>query len=74
MAWFIEKAKRCRFKLSNFDLYINILTILKFKNGRMLLTMTHATIHGLIVIYPTVAFVQETALLSILTKSGSMAV
>ena len=62
---------RFRFKFSDFDLYINILTIFKFQNGRLSFTMTQATLPGLIVIYPTVAFVQESsATLSILTISG----
>ena len=65
---------RFRFKLSDFDLYINILTIFKFQNGRLSFTMTQATLPGLIVIYPTVAFVQESsATLSILTISGTTA-
>ena len=72
MAWFIEKTMRFRFKFSDFDLYINILTIFKFQNGRLSFTMTQATLPGLIVIYPTVAFVQESsAMLSILTISGT---
>ena len=67
MAWFIEKTMRFRFKFSDFDLYINILTIFKFQNGRLSFTMTQATLPSLIVIYPTVAFVQESsATLSIL--------
>ena len=36
--------------------------------------MTHATIPGLIVIYPTVSLVQESAVLSIFTLSGSTTV
>ena len=72
MAWFIEKTMRFRFKFSDFDLYFNILTIFKFQNGRLSFTMTQATLPGLIVIYPTVAFVQESsATLSILTISGT---
>ena len=75
MAWFIEKTMRFRFKFSDFDLYINILTIFKFQKGRLSVTMTQATLPGLIVIYPTVAFVQESsAALSILTISGTTAV
>ena len=75
MAWFIEKTMRFRFKFSDFDLYINILTIFKFQKGRLSFTMTQATLPGLIVIYPTVAFVQESsATLSILTISGATAV
>ena len=35
------------------------MTFFKFQNGRMSSTMTHATIPGLI--YPTVAFVQESS-------------
>ena len=73
MAWFIEKTMRFRFKFSDFHLYINILTIFKFQNGRLSLTMTQATLPGLLVIYPTVAFVQESsATLSILTISGCL--
>ena len=72
MAWFIEKTMRFRFKFSDFDLYINILTIFKFQKGRLSFTMTQVTIPGLLVIYPTVAFVQESsATLSILTISGT---
>ena len=72
MAWFIEKTMRFRFKFSDFDLYINILTIFKFQNGRLSLTMTQATLPGLLVIYPTVAFVQESsATLCILNISGT---
>ena len=73
MAWFIEKTMRFRFKFSDFDLYINILTIFKFQNGRLSFTMPQATLPGLIVIYPTVAFVQveSSATLSILTISGT---
>ena len=72
MAWFIEKTMRFGFKFSDFDLYINILTIFKFQNGRLSFTMTQATLPGLIVIYPTVAFVQKSsATLSILTISGT---
>ena len=41
MAWFIEQEMRFRFKVSDFDLFINILTILKFQNYRMSFTMTH---------------------------------
>ena len=75
MAWFIEKTMRFRFKFSDFDLYINILTTFKFQNGRMSFTMTQATLPGLLVIYPTVEFVQgSSATLSILTISGTMAV
>ena len=74
MAWFIEKAMRFRFKFSDFDLYINILTIFKFQKGRLSFTMTQAKLPGLIVIYPTVAFVQESsATLNILTISGTTA-
>ena len=74
MAWFIEKTMRFRFKFSDFDLYINILTIFKFQKGRLSFTMTQATLPGLIVIYPTAAFVQESsATLSILTISGTTA-
>ena len=67
---------RFRFKFGDFDLYINILTIFKFQNGRLSFTMTQATLPGLIVIYPTVAFVQESSatLLSILTISGTTTV
>ena len=50
MAWFIEKTMRFRFKFSDFDLYINILTIFKFQNGGLLFTMTQATLSGLIVL------------------------
>ena len=72
MAWFIEKTIRFRFKFSDFDLYINILTIVKFQNGRLSVTMTQAILPGLLVIYHTVAFVQESsARLSILTISGT---
>ena len=72
MAWFIEKTMRFRCKFSYFDLYINIMTIFKFQNGRLSFTMTIATLPGLLVIYPTVAFVQESsATLSILTISGT---
>ena len=75
MAWFIEKTMRFRFKFSDFDLYINILTIFTFQNGRLSFTITHATLPGLLVIYPTVAFVHgSSATLSILTISGTMAV
>ena len=75
MAWFIEKTMRFRFKFSDFDLYINILTIFKFQKGRLSFTMTQATLPGWIVIYPTVAFVQESsATLSISTISGTTAV
>ena len=75
MVWFIEKAMRFRFKFSDFDLYINILTIFKFQKGRLSFTMTQAKLPGLIVIYPTVASVQESsATLSILTISGTTAV
>ena len=58
MAWFIEKTMRFRFKFSDFDLYNNILTIFKFQKGRLSFTMTQVTLPGLLVIYPTVAFVQ----------------
>ena len=72
MVWFSEKTMRFRFKFSEFDLYYNILTIFKFQNGRLSFTMTQATLPGLLVIYPTVAFVQESpATLSILTISGT---
>ena len=75
MAWFIEKTMRFGFKFGDFDLYINILTIFKFQNGRLSFTMTQATLPGLLVIYLTVAFVQESsATLSILTTSGTTAV
>ena len=75
MAWLIEKTMKFRFKFSDFDLYINILTICKFQNGRLSFTMKQATLPGLLVIYPTVAFVQESsATLRILTISGTMAV
>ena len=73
MAWFIEKTMRFWFKFSDFDLYINILTILKFQNGRLSFTMTQATLPGLLVIYHTVAFVQESsARLSILKQPFGM--
>ena len=66
---------RFRFKFSDFNLYINILTIFKFQNGRLSFTMTQTTLPGLLVIYPTVAFVQESsATMSILTISGTTAV
>ena len=75
MACFIEKAMRFRLKFSDFDLYINILTILKVQKGRLSFTMTQAKLPSLIVIHPTVAFVQESsATLSILTISGTTAV
>ena len=75
MVWFIEKTMRFRFNFSDFDLYINILTIFKFQKGQLSFTMTQATLPGLIVIYPTVALVQESsATLSILTISGTTAV
>ena len=62
-------------QISDFDLYINILTIFKFQNGRLSFTMTQATLPGLLVIYPTVAYVKElSATLSILTISGTMTV
>ena len=75
MAWFIEKTMRFRFKFSDFDLYINILTIFEFQKGRLSFTMTQVTLPGLLAIYPTVVFVQESsATLSILTISGTTAV
>ena len=48
MAWFVEKTMRFRFKYSDFDLYINILTIFKFQKGRLSFTMTQATLPGLL--------------------------
>ena len=50
IAWFIEKTMRFRFNFSDLNLYINILTIFKFQNGRLSFTMTQATLPGLIVI------------------------
>ena len=66
---------RFRFKFSDFDLYMNILTIFKFQNGRLSFTMTQATLPDLLAIYHTLAFVRESSTtLSILTISGTTAV
>ena len=73
MALLIEKTMRFRLKFSDFDLYINILIIFKFQNGRLPFTMTQATLPDLLVIYPTVAFVQDSsATLSILTGTTTV--
>ena len=54
----LRKDNEVRFTFSYFDLYINLLIFFKLKNGLMSFTMTHVTIPGLIVIYPTVVLVR----------------
>ena len=56
MAWFNEKAMSFRYKFCDFDLYIKILTILKFQNSRMSFTMTHATIEPTYLVWLSYAY------------------
>ena len=72
MAYFIEKVLRFRFKFSDFYLHINILTILKLPKWPDIVhndtCHNRADMSNLIVIYPTVAFVQDSQKLSVLNN------